>query len=64
MKHNENLTFEDNIFYPIQQHCPGNGAKEKHGCYSEEEVLYWAQVEYQQYCERYEPTYNPEDGSM
>lgn len=25
---------------------------------------YNAAVEMQQYCERYEPTYNPEDGSM
>lgn len=25
---------------------------------------YNAAIEMQQYCERYEPTYNPEDGSM
>jgi len=30
----------------------------------EEDREYQAQVEYQQYCEHYEPTYNPEDGSM
>ena len=32
--------------------------------YSEEEVIYQMQAEYQQYCEQYELTYNPEDGSM
>jgi hypothetical protein len=38
--------------------------REEHGGYSEEEIIYQAQCEMQQYCERYEPTYNPEDGSM
>lgn len=38
--------------------------REEHGGYSEEELIYQMQVEYQQYCEQYEPTYNPEDGSM
>lgn len=29
-----------------------------------EELYYQAAVEYTEYCERYEPTYNPDDGSM
>ena len=35
--------------------------------YSEEDIAdqeYQAAVAYQEYCERYEPTYNTEDGSM
>ena len=29
-----------------------------------EDLYYQAAVEYTEYCERYEPTYNPDNGSM
>ena len=30
----------------------------------DDNIYYQAAVEYTEYCERYEPTYNPNDGSM
>ena len=30
----------------------------------DDNIYYQAAVEYTEYCERYEPTYNPDDGSM
>lgn len=43
------------------------GCVEREDCVNAAELGqrdYNAAVEMQQYCERYEPTYNPEDGSM
>lgn len=50
------------IIYP---HCD-NCDVDENGLLKEQELQreYEAAVEDQQYCERYEPTYNPDDGSM
>lgn len=52
------------------KYCPSCGTKVKWEYDDDEERIdelqrdYQSNVEMGQYCERYEPTYNPEDGSM
>ena len=45
-------------------YCSRCGTEIEDGVDLCDKCMYEAQVEYQQYCELYEPTYNPEDGSM